>query len=49
MKKQKAMKSDLLAFLQAMLPKNLTVSDAFMENSWIVAILSNGLRIKIKQ
>lgn len=49
MKKPKAIKSDLLAYIQNLIPRNLSVIDAFVENSHLVAVLNNGLHIKIKQ
>ncbi len=52
MKQQKAMNSDLIAYFQAwikrMLP-NSKVVDMYMENSFIIAVLQNGWKFKVKQ
>ena len=44
----KAINSDKVQFIKSLLADKSKIVDLFLENSWIVAILDNGLRVKIR-
>jgi len=46
--KTKAINSDTVQYLKFLLPKERKIIDLSLQGNWILAILDNGLHVKIK-